>query len=296
MSRKSEPPGRMVQVVDELVHVVVEGSGPTVLLDSGLGGSSIEWRSVAADLASDFTVVRYDRPGFAWSPPGHKYSAVGTAERIAGLLRALDLPAPWILVGHSMGGLHVRLVASLFPDDVAGLVMVDPSHEAMLDDEKALKTSKRFTSVVRAMVATARFGTAPVIGRLYGKAVAGQVRQPLDDLTRDELNVAARLTLCNARGLRAVATEMIGLPDALAEIAKTTAEHPLPPIPLTVISAAAPARNAQEEVARTTMTELHTRQAAAVPNGRRVLAEHSGHLVPIDEPGLVAQCVREIAK
>ncbi|HWA67728.1 MAG TPA: alpha/beta hydrolase [Mycobacteriales bacterium] len=291
--RRFAPPGRLVQVGDELVHVVVEGSGPTVLIDSGLGGSSIEWAAVSADLAADFTVVRYDRPGFAWSPPGGRHTPVAAANRIERLLTELDVPAPWILVGHSMGGLTVRLVASLFPDHVAGLVLVDPSHEAMLDDDAARRSSDRFARAVRAVVATARFGTARVVGRAYAKVVAAQARQPIADGTL--LATSTRLTLCTVHGLRAVAAELVGLPAALAEVAATTAQHPLPPVPLTVITAAAPARTAAEEKARDTIGKLHAQQAAAVPLGRQVLATRSGHLVPLDQPELVAAVVRQTA-
>ncbi|HVV74523.1 MAG TPA: alpha/beta hydrolase [Mycobacteriales bacterium] len=290
------PPGRMLQVGDETVHVVVAGSGPVVLIDSGLGGSSLEWARVAADLASDFTVVRYDRPGFAWSPPGRPHTPVGAAERIVGLLHALELRPPWILVGHSMGGLHVRLVASLHPGDVAGLVMVDPSHEAMLDDADAIRSSRRFSKAVRLMVATTRFGTARLIGRAYARVVAAQARQPLDDETRTMMETATQLTLCTTHGLRAVAAELVGLPAALRQVADVTAQHPLPDIPLTVITASAPARSGSERKARETIDALHARQAAAVARGRQVYAERSGHLVPLDEPELIAQCVRETAK
>jgi pimeloyl-ACP methyl ester carboxylesterase len=296
-SRTAIPPiGEMLQVGDETVHVVIDGTGPAVLIDSGLGGSCLEWAKVAADLAADFTVVRYDRPGFAWSPPGRPHSPVVAAERIVALLRVLGLSAPWILVGHSMGGLTVRLVASLHPQQVAGLVLVDPSHEAMLEDEAALRSSKRFSAGVRMMVATTRFGTAGLLGRAYAKVVGSQVRQPLDDETRGLMRTAARLTLYNARGLRAVVAELAGLPSALEEVASVTAAHPLPDIPLTVITAAAPARTKAEEKARTTVNELHARQAAVLPKGRQVYATNSGHLVPLDEPNLIAQCVRETAK
>jgi pimeloyl-ACP methyl ester carboxylesterase len=297
MIRPSPPaPGRMVQVGDEMVHVLVEGGGPTVLFDSGLGGSCLEWSKVAADLSADFTVVRYDRPGFAWSPPSRPHSPVVAAERIVALLQALALPAPWILVGHSMGGLHVRLVASLHPQDVAGLVLVDPSHEAMLEDEAALRSSRRFARAVRLMVATVPFGTAPLLGRAYAKVVAAQARQPVDDATRALMADARRLTLCSAHGLRAVAAELVGLPAALEQVASVTQQHPLPDIPLTVITAAAPPRSESERTARATIDALHARQAASVPRGRQVYASNSGHLVPLDEPELIAQCVRETGK
>lgn len=286
----------MVAVGDEVVHVVIDGGGPPVLIDSGMGGSHLEWAKVATGLANDFTVVRYDRPGFGWSPPNGRHSPVAAANRIAGLLQVLDLRLPAILVGHSMGALHVRLVASLHPQLVAGLVLVDPSHEAMLEDSSALRSAKRFSMAVRAMVATTRVGTAPLIGRVYAKVVGAQARQPLDEDTRTMMDTAARRTLRTRQGLRAVAAELVALPAALEQVAAVTAEHPVPDIPVTVITAAAPARTDAERKARETIDALHARQAAAVPNGRQIYAENSGHLVPLDEPDVVVDAVREMAR
>lgn len=289
-------PGRLIEVDGVCLHVVVEGSGPVVFFDSGLGGSSAEWAWVAADLRRDFTVVRYDRPGFGWSPPSPgDRRPLEAATRIRGLLSALDIETPVILVGHSLGGLHVRLAASLFPEIAAGIVLVDPSHEEMLDQTPVPRSAALMSKVLGAAAATAPLGTAYLVGRLYVRAAESQVRRPLDPRERDTLKRSSMLTAGSAAGLRAMRDELNALPGSLRQVAELTRQHPLAAIPLTVISADAPARTGPEQVARTAIRVLHEKQATATSHGRLVLAATSGHLVPLDQPELIAHCVRAIA-
>ena len=289
-------PGRLVEVDGEQIHVVVEGSGPTVLLDSGLGGSGIEWGCVAADLSRDFTVVRYDRPGFGWSPPASgEPSPRVAAQRIRSVLTTLGVPLPAILVGHSLGGLHVGAAAALYPEVARGLVLVDPSHEDMLDVAGAAEAAARMNKVMGILAAIAPLGSARLAGRLYGRTIGAQVRRSLDATGREALQTSLLLTVCSVSGFRACVAEMTALPASLRQAKAIREAHTQPPIPVTVISADAPGRTAAERTGRVEIRKLHEAQAAATPFGRVVLAPGSGHLVPLDEPELIARCVRETA-
>jgi pimeloyl-ACP methyl ester carboxylesterase len=205
----------------------------------------------------------------------------------------LGLDLPCLLVGHSLGGLHVRVAASLYPALVSGLVLVDPSHEDMLDDEHNRKAADRVAGIVALLVKTAPLGTPRFLGPLYARTVSGQLRRTLGDDERSLMDLSTRLTMCSAGGLRAIAAELVGVPAALASVRTVTAAHPLPSVPLTVISAAAAPRTPAEGTARQTIDRLHAQLAGASPLGRHVLATNSGHLVPVDEPALVARCIRE---
>ncbi|HET6908051.1 MAG TPA: alpha/beta hydrolase [Mycobacteriales bacterium] len=291
--RRFPMPGRLVEVDGTALHVVVEGSGPVVLIDSGLGGSCLEWAAVARDLAHDFTVVRYDRPGFGWSPGSTcDRSAVAAAQRIRGLVAALGLTAPVLLVGHSLGGLHVRLVASLYPDLVRGLVLVDPSHEDMLDDPSAARNAAVMNKVMSAFAVTAPLGTPRLVGRLYTRMVTSAIRATLDDEMRTSMHRSTLLTACSVAGLRGAVAEMNALPVSLQQ---AKGMGPLPDVPVTLITAGASPRTPSEEKVRAVIRELHESVVTSVPQGRLVVASESGHLVPIDEPDLVVQCIRETA-
>lgn len=295
--RKRFPaPGRLLRLADCDVHVVVEGSGPPVLFDSGLGGSSIEWARIAADLAPDFTVIRYDRPGFAWSPGStcdRRATAAGT--RIIEILEALDCEQPAILVGHSLGGVHVRVAAALAPDRVGGLVLVDPSHEDMLDVAADSKAATVVRTVVQVAALSAPLGGGRLAGRLFGRlALADRRQEPQpDDLERGR--VAGLLTARTVHGLRALAAEHSCLEASLQQVKDMRPSIGELSMPVTVITGAAPSSNPRLAEARAQIDPLHAALVAACSRGRHVFAERSGHLVPLDQPDLIAECVREMA-
>ncbi len=125
------PPGELVEVEGHALHLVHMGQcGPAIVFDAGLGGSSLDWSRVAPELASVSRVCIYDRAGYGWSEPGRRpRTSARIVAELRELLRQAQIPAPYILVGHSFGALNMRLFASEAPDEVAGLVLVDASHE-----------------------------------------------------------------------------------------------------------------------------------------------------------------------
>jgi pimeloyl-ACP methyl ester carboxylesterase len=126
----TSPSGRLVDVGGHRLHIDCRGAGgPTVLIDTGVGDVALTWRSVQDRLASHTKTCVYDRAGYGYSEPG---PLPRTTSRIVDELHALvttaRLTPPFILVGHSFGGYNVRYYASRFPDEVAGLVLVDAAH------------------------------------------------------------------------------------------------------------------------------------------------------------------------
>ncbi|MBI1790320.1 MAG: alpha/beta fold hydrolase, partial [Acidobacteria bacterium] len=124
--RRYPPPGRIV----EGMHLRVEGAGdPTVVLEAGIAATSLSWSRVQPEVAKFARVLSYDRAGLGWSGPA---SGPRTVDRLVAELRQLlagaGLPGPYVLVGHSFGGLVARAFAARYPDEVAGLVLVDPVH------------------------------------------------------------------------------------------------------------------------------------------------------------------------
>src|SRR5947207_14835158 len=123
------PLGKLYEVGGHKMHLYEignGGSGPAVLLEAGAGAFSIDWYLVQTQVAQFAKVCSYDRAGHAWSElgprPRTKKQAVYDLHRL--LLKA-DVPPPYVLVGHSLGGVLVRVYANQYPDEVAGLVLVD---------------------------------------------------------------------------------------------------------------------------------------------------------------------------
>jgi len=113
------------------IEATVFGRGsPVVVIEPSFGGAAVEWRAVAERLAAQTTVVTYDRaPYGASSRATDRRTPADIAGDLHAVLRELGLTAPLVLVGFSAGGLYVRKYAALHPADVAGMVLVESSHE-----------------------------------------------------------------------------------------------------------------------------------------------------------------------
>ena len=129
-----EPPGKMVKAGDQDLHVVIEGQGsPGILLITGLGDDSRTWHKILDQLSESTRVVSYDRPGLGWSPPTSSERTLEAAMKdIEHLLSDPDLfDGPPILVGHSIGGMIARHYAHAHPNDISGLIGIDPTPDKM---------------------------------------------------------------------------------------------------------------------------------------------------------------------
>lgn len=127
-----QPPGRFVTVDGLETHVVVTGAGPTVVLCGGLGGNWFDWDDCARILSAFHTVVVFDRPGFGLSEPfphGTTPTVAGEAHRILGVLDALELATPAVVVGHSLAGFYAEAFARIEPERTAGVLLLDSSAE-----------------------------------------------------------------------------------------------------------------------------------------------------------------------
>ena len=127
-------PGVLVPVGSHSLHVRCVGPAgqrPTVILEAGGGAYSTVWSRVQDLLATRVRTCAYDRAGLGWSQPGPAPRTM-TQEvfELHNLLQAAKIPAPYVLVGHSIGGLLVRLYTEQYGKDVIGLVLVDPTHES----------------------------------------------------------------------------------------------------------------------------------------------------------------------
>jgi pimeloyl-ACP methyl ester carboxylesterase len=120
-------PGRLVDVGGHRMHLHCTGTGsPTVVLEPGQGGASSDSGWVAPAVAGDSTVCVYDRAGRGWSDAAEgPQDAARIAADLHTLLERAQVPGPYVLAGHSFGGLYVQTFAATYPDQVAGLVLLD---------------------------------------------------------------------------------------------------------------------------------------------------------------------------
>jgi pimeloyl-ACP methyl ester carboxylesterase len=236
-----------------------EGS-PTVVLESGAGGGAAAWAAVQPALAQQTRVCSYDRanlPGGASDPAPKPRGAADVVADLHALLAAAQVPGPYVLVGHSLGGLYARLYAHTYPDHVVGLVLVDATHEDQEQRRDALRA--RFLPATMASMLEPEL---PFVARVADEQVdfalsAGQVR-------------AAR-----AR------TPLPPLP--LVVLMHGVAPDPAPGTPPELAVA-------EEALWRQLQEDL----ATLVPGGRLVVAEESGHAIPQEQPELVVTMVADV--
>ncbi len=129
-ARRYPPPGQLIDVRGHRLHVHCTGEGgPTVLLEAGGYGASLQWAWVQPGVAQFTRTCAYDRAGLGWSDsvPGPRTASV-EAEELRSLLTNAHEPGPYVLVASSYGALVARAFAARYADQVAGMVLVDPAH------------------------------------------------------------------------------------------------------------------------------------------------------------------------
>lgn len=128
-------PGKLVDIGNYKLHIHDTGIGaPTVVLDACLGGNSVYWGLVQPEVAKFIQVCSYDRAGLGWSDESPlERTSENIVKELHELLHKAGKSAPYILVGHSSGGINMRLYANMYPEEVYGVILVDSSHEDQLD-------------------------------------------------------------------------------------------------------------------------------------------------------------------
>jgi pimeloyl-ACP methyl ester carboxylesterase len=128
--RHYPPPGKLVSINGHRLHIQSDGRGsPTVILEAGLGAMSSGWGWIQPEVAKFTRVVSYDRAGLGWSEADNfSPSALHRAWQLHKLLQTSGIDGPYVLAGHSMGGLLVRVFANQYPDETVGIVLIDASH------------------------------------------------------------------------------------------------------------------------------------------------------------------------
>lgn len=168
--RAHPPPGRLVDVGGHRLHVYMEGEGrPPVVFDSALAGSCLSWSRLQNEIAKFSRTCSYDRAGMGWSDPGPEPRSIDRiADELQRLLRKINLPPPYVFVGHSYGALTALYFADRFREDVAALVLVDPPSPTQWatmtpEDRRKIALGARYS---RHAALAARLGVARLISVL----------------------------------------------------------------------------------------------------------------------------------
>ncbi len=308
LSPNYPPLGRLIDVGGHRLHINCTGKGsPTVVMESGAGDFSFDWGLVQPEVARFTRVCTYDRAGYAWSEPGPTPRTMQQIvyELHTGLDKA-GVKGPYVLVGHSFGGLIVRVYASQFPKEITGMVLVDSSHENQLvgitDREtkqdklvrwRTLSRGREIPPFQSSMPASA--GSNNSLGVRSSSTSSTKVEAPFDKLP---LNLQAIRVWAKSqpRFNPARFSEFDFLPD---ELARMHAEgRKLGDIPLVVLTRGGNENSGADEQAKKQMSEEYEQRKTVLEalssNSKLMVAKGSSHHIQLDAPKLVIDSIHQV--
>jgi pimeloyl-ACP methyl ester carboxylesterase len=292
-------PQRLVRLPDgRAMNIYCLGRGdPTVILDAGLGDSAVVWRKVHARLAEGAKVCAFDRAGSGFSDPGPlPRDAAHIAEDMKALFERAGLKPPYVLVGHSLGGLNVRYYADLHPQEIVGMVLVEPATEHQ--DERIGRVLPALTGVFHQQ--RAMFNRC--LDRLEGRSKPSPeldeacADQPSPDLPA-EANAAAAALNAKPYHLRMLLSEFDGVmgPSSDEVAAARRSYGALPLIVLTAGESQIPGLSpADRGTLAGVIKQMHGELAASSTRGLDRIVPGSGHYVQLDKPQAVIDAVAEV--
>lgn len=316
------PPGKLVDIGGWKLHLNCTGAGskgsPTVVFESGAGGTSFDWYFVQGQVSTFATACSYDRAGTAWSDVGPHPRTIRQMEyELHSVLANAGLPGPYILVGHSFGGIMVRTFQAEYPSDVAGIVLVDAAsddtklvHFRQLVHMREITSGRPIPPVRTTILASEQAATETEFGRAAPIPVApapgpsptiAPAAQP-EPTPRPLPPDVARLREW-AEKRREVGTlpgdgDYTGQEFARLYEARTAHPHVLGDLPLVVLIARKREvpNNLPPEwfVSNEEINQQDEQLARMSTNGKFIYAENSAHLIPYYEPEVVTQAIRSV--
>jgi pimeloyl-ACP methyl ester carboxylesterase len=279
------PKGRLVSVGSHKLHIHSSGEGgPTVVLDAGLGGTSLGWCLVQKEVSKFTRVCSYDRAGYAWSEESQTVrTSHNIAKELYTLLQNAGISGPYILVGHSFGGSNLLQFASLYPKEVVGVILVDSVHEEML--EKLPHTEKQ--GLLNSLFHHPKFQCfLSLIGfkRLFGPS--DSIKKMFEPLPEDvRLSYLAHMNSCCY--IKTVSREMKAFAESLIQM---KAIETLKETPIIVITADQFADKEEGEVWKI----LQNKHLGRSNRTKQVIAEQSDHMIHHHQPEIIIEAIREI--
>ena len=297
-SRSVPQVGKSIDIGGRNLNLYCSGEGsPTVIFESGGGASGYTWVNIQTEVAKFTRACWYDRAGYGWSDPGPRPR---TSEAIASDLHALLTTArigpPYVLVGASFGGFPVRVFAGRNPAEVAGIVLVDATHEDQHEPDSMKAPANRLPPAVHkvlcALVPTAGdVGLVRLIMKLSGSG------PPPAGMTTEQARILQLLsqqpkTVTSNEGCHwdesAAQARTAGTFGSRPLIVLTAGQEFIPPDP----------QGAKEanEFHETWVKQLQPALARLSTRGRQVVVEKSGHGIQFEAPDTVVNAIRDVIK
>ncbi|MBP1904705.1 pimeloyl-ACP methyl ester carboxylesterase [Paenibacillus turicensis] len=280
-------PGKLVDVGGFSLHINKMGQGsPTIIFESGSGETSLEWYDIPKQLSQYATVVTYDRAGYGWSETAtQERSGKNIVQELYTALQKEGLHGPYIMVGHSLGGMYARLFAQEYRDQVAGLVLVD----ARPENDERLTASIYKRENIKGQLSSGLIMLLKHSGvmRLFKNVLLEGLIEP--DKRDEFINVTAKASFFKAKeeeGTLAYLTEEL------------IAEQNLGELPVKIIARGIAPNYASLGISKEGGKQLEQiwmegqqQMLAISSNTEMIIAEASGHYVMWDQPELLIDMI-----
>ncbi len=281
-------PGRLVDIGGFRLKLNCTGKGsPTVVLEAGLGDVLTEWKRAQPEIAKFSRVCSYDRAGYGGSDPGPMpRTSAQIAKELHSLLENAGEKAPYVLVGHSFGGYNVRVFNGEYPDQVAGVALVDATQE---DQYELLP--KAWNAIGAAMLS--RY-------RSQARWAAVFITLGVARLMLRARGIHGSYLILQSKYLKARASELETIQTSAEEAraAGNIREKPLIVLTAGKNSDAILERGLSErdfeDYQRTWLYDLQMRLARLSTRGKRIIVPDSGHDIPSERPDAIVSAVREL--
>ena len=292
LAKKYPAPGQLVDIGGYKLHINCIGQGsPTVILEAGQGDYSLIWAYVQPEVAKTNRVCSYDRAGYGWSEPSsNPRTANVEMEELHTLLVNANVLGPYVLVGHSLGGMLMRVYAHNYPDEVVGMVLVDSYHE-----ERPIRNPE-VTTLTQEMAG--QFRTFALLSSAGIMALAPQ-SIPNRGLPEDAYAQYQAITATTAY-FETFNVEIFATPASAAE-ARALHMNSFDNMPLIVISPGqwdviASFSDAENQQLWTAFQAQQSELVALSSVSKQIIAEQSGHDIQLDQPDIVINAIREIVE
>jgi pimeloyl-ACP methyl ester carboxylesterase len=296
-SRPAAPPplGELVDVGGYRLHLACQGDGgPTVVMEAAIGETGLLWSLVQPAVAQTTRACVYDRAGYGWSDPSPRpRTAAVMVDELRGLLATAEVPGPYVLVGHSFGGLLVRLYAARYPQEVAGLVLVDSAHE-----DQYRRAPREIQELVPQFEEQARQQYESLKALIVSGSLDVAMLPVPPQLPAAAADTFRALVAAGPNHVEALIAEQQAVGAIHAELAAANITS-VGDLPLMVLSHGQPmampgltpeVNQANEQ----TWQELQAELAKLSSRGRLVVAEDSGHYVQLERPELVIDAIGQV--
>ncbi|MGD8320460.1 MAG: alpha/beta hydrolase [Gemmatimonadota bacterium] len=290
--RRFPPAGKMVDVGGRRMQLDCRGTGsPTVVLEAGLDGmGSLSWGTVHDSLAASTRTCARSRAGVMWSEPAPgPFDLRRSMEDLHTALVTAGERPPWVMVGHSIAGPYLLEFTRLYPGEVAGLVLVDPSHPNQMErfEKVTGMPMPSLGAMPRLMSALSWTG----LTRLMTRAAqdAGPVQRAINAYAPTSIRdvIAERRAMSRSMALVADMRDLGDRP-----LIVLTAMAPLPDATLRTLGIT----REQAAAWRAEWKALHDEEASWSTRGRNELVENASHYIHRDRPTVVIDAVREVTQ